>query len=255
MSDLVPVAPSVPAYRAPALVALEEEAPGLQELFTFMVDAELRLTTLRMRLEERLETARGDELIDEDLVLRHPGWVRITTRRSADPLSRDYSIWASDGQVITTYHAADERASVRPVRPLPVGVDDPRKPPFGRVYVPRTPLPANSTVEAFIHPHGLIRNRLLSGPVAIVGTAQLAGGRETLILRADHPRSTHVLTDRPDRWLEVGVDRMTGFVTLLVEHVGSRVTRHAEVRAVEVDGPIPDEAFRVHLPADVRMIY
>jgi hypothetical protein len=40
-----------------------------------------------------------------------------------------------------------------------------------------------------------------------------------------------------------------------VEHVADRVTRHAQVTALETDAPIPDEAFQVHLPADVRMIY
>ena len=106
-----------------------------------------------------------------------------------------------------------------------------------------------------VHPHGLIRNVLLTGPVALVGTTHLAGGRETLVLRADHPRSAHVLTDRPDRWMEVGVDRMTGFITLLAEHIGDRVTRHAQAIALEIDASVPDEAFAVHLPADVRMIY
>jgi hypothetical protein len=255
MSELVPVRAPVPAYRAPALIALGEDAPRLEELFTFMADAELRVQTLRLRLEERVGTALGEELSTTEVVLRHPGWARVTTRRSTDPLSRDYRVWASDGQVVTTYDAADERASVRPVRPPLVGADDAGNPPFARVYVPRTALPANSIADTVVHPHGLVRNVLLSGPVALVGTTHLAGGRETLVLRADHPRSSHVLTDRPDRWLEVGVDRMTGFVTLLVEHIGERVTRHAEVTGLETDAPIPDEAFRVHLPADVRMIY
>ena len=63
------------------------------------------------------------------------------------------------------------------------------------------------------------------------------------MLRADHPRSTYVLTDRPDRWLEVGVDRQTGFIVRLVEHIGDVVTRHAEVTSLELDPAIPDEAF------------
>ena len=129
------------------------------------------------------------------------------------------------------------------------------RPSFARVYVARTPLPPDSVVETFVHPHGLIRNVLLSGPVALVGTTHLAGGRETIVLRADHPRSSHVLTDRPDRWLEVGVDRMTGFITLLVEHIGGNVTRLAEATTLEIDPIIPDEALVVHLPADVRMIF
>jgi hypothetical protein len=255
MSELVAVAPSSPAYRSPTLVALDEDAPRLEDLFTFMADAELRLETLRMRVEERVATAAGEELSTIELVLRHPGRARIMTRRGSDPLGREYRVWASDGQVVTTYDATDERASIRPVRAPLVGADDPGKPRFARVYVPRTALPLNSVMETLIHPHGLIRNVLLTGPVALVGTTHLAGGRETLVVRADHPRSSHVLTDRPDRWLEVGVDRRTGFITLLAEHVGDRVTRHAQAVSLEVDGFIPDEAFVVHLPTDVRMIY
>jgi hypothetical protein len=164
-------------------------------------------------------------------------------------------VWASDGEVVTTYDAQDERASVRPVQPGPVGAADPGKPRFAQVYVPRTALPGSSVLDTMIHPHGLIRNVLLTGPVALVGTTHLAGGRETLVLHARHPRSAHVLTDRPDRWLEVGVDRMTGFVTLLAEHVGDRRTRHAQAAALDLDAAIPDEALRVSLPSDVRMIY
>ncbi|MFN8623824.1 MAG: hypothetical protein U0869_24040 [Chloroflexota bacterium] len=255
MSDLTVVTPSTPAYRAPALIALDEDAPRLEELFTFMADAELRVQTLRMRVEERTGTAKGEELSTIELVLAHPGRARITTRRSADPLSRDYRIWASDGQVVTTYDAMDERASIRPARPAPVGAADAGKPKFAQVYVARTPLPVSSVIDTMVHPHGLIRNVLLTGPVALIGTTHIAGGRETLVLRADHPRSSHVLTDRPDRWIEVGVDRMTGFISLLVEHVGDRVTRHAQLTGLETNGHIPDEAFAVNLPADVRMIY
>lgn len=255
MSELVAVPPSVPADRAPVLVALDAEAPRLEDLFTFMVDAELRVQRLRLRVEERVHTARGEELSTIELILAHPGRARITTRRSADPLSRDYRVWASDGAVVTTYDALDERASVRPLRPMPVGANDPSKPRFAQVWTPRTQLPASSVTDTMIHPNGLIRNVLLTSAVSLVGTTFVAGGRETLVLRANHPRSAHVLTDRPDRWMEVGVDRMTGFITLLAEHVGDRTTRHAQAISLDVDGVVPDEAFAVHLPSDVRMIY
>jgi len=254
MSDLV-LAAEPTAYRSPAIVALAADAPRLEDLFTFMVDAELRVESLRMRVGDRTVTARGDETSSSDLVLRHPGWARVTRRASNDPLSRDYDVWASDGHILTTYDAADERASVRPVRPRVVGATHKDLPAFARVYEPLTALPAERIVDTFVHPHGFIRNVLLSGPVALVGTTLLAGGRETFILRSDHPRSTYLLTDRPDRWLEVGVDRQTGFITLLVEHIGDHIARHAEVVSLELDGVIPDEAFRVHLPVDVRMIY
>jgi hypothetical protein len=62
MSELVAVTPSVPADRSPVLVALDAEAPRLEDLFTFMVDAELRVQRLRLRAEERIGTARVEEL-------------------------------------------------------------------------------------------------------------------------------------------------------------------------------------------------
>jgi len=55
--------------------------------------------------------------------------------------------------------------------------------------------------------------------------------------------------------VDIGVDRQTGFITLLVEHIGDTVTRHAEAVSLEVDVPIPDDAFVVHLPEDARRIY
>jgi hypothetical protein len=135
-----------------------------------------------------------------------------------------------------------------------VGVTATDLPRFARVYQPRTVLPAESLADSFVHPHGYIRNVMLTGVVTLTGSASLAG-RETFLLRLDHPRSTYVLTDRPDRWVEIGVDRQTGFITLLVEHVGDAVTRHAEVTSLELGRPIPDEAFTVHLPGDVRLIF
>jgi hypothetical protein len=112
-----------------------------------------------------------------------------------------------------------------------------------------------SIAEAFIHPHGYCRNVLATGAVGLVGTTVLAGERESFLLRCDHPRTSHVLTDRPDHWVEVGVDRMTGLILLLAEHVGDRVTRHAEVTDLELDPPVGDEVFRIHLSSDVKMLY
>ena len=120
--------------------------------------------------------------------------------------------------------------------------------------MPRTRLPAETLVDTFIHPHGFIRNVLLTGPIEFTGTA-MVHGREAFVLRVDHPRSTYVLTDRPDRWIEVGVDRQTGFIVLLVEHIGDVVTRHAEITSLELDPALPDELFVVHMPEDVRRIY
>ena len=94
----------------------------------------------------------------------------------------------------------------------------------------------------------------MTGPVRLVGTAMLEG-REAFIVRADHPRTSQVLTDRPDRWIEVGIDRMTGFMLLLVEHVGDQVSHDAQVTALDLDPQLGDEVFEMHVSADVRMLY
>lgn len=253
MSESLPV--PVPASpEVPALVALDGAAPSLEDLFRFMVDAELRVRTLRMRISEQTMTARGETEVTHDVLLREDGRARVTRRRSADPMSRDYDVWSSDGSTVTTYDARSQRASVRRAPTAPVGVSARDLPRFARVRPARTRLPADSVADAFVHPNGFIRNVLLSGIVTFTGSTSL-NGRETFLLRLQHPRSTYVLTDRPDRWVDVGVDRHTGFITLLVEHIGDTVTRHAEAVSLEVDQDIPDEAFVVHLPGDARRIF
>jgi hypothetical protein len=248
----VPTAPSAPSVAA--LVALDGSAPRLEDLFRFMVDAELRVWTLRMRILEQRMTARGETEVTIDVLLRDDGRARVTRRRSADPISRDYDVWSTDGTTVTTYDALDGRASVRQTHTSPVGVTADDLPRFARVRPVRTRLPADSIADTFVHPSGFIRNVLLTGIVTFTGSRVL-NGRETFLLRLQHPRSTYVLTDRPDRWVDVGIDRQTGFITLLVEHIGDTVTRHAEAVSLEADASIPDDAFVVHLPGDVRRIY
>lgn len=248
----VPVEPA--RATVAAAIALDGEEPPITELFAFMTDAELRFRSLRMRIEERTMTARGESLVIADVLVRHEGWARVTRRRSAEPMSRDHDVWATDGVTVTTYDASAGRASIRPLMRAPVGATATDLPRFARVRPPLTRLPAESLPDTFVHPQGYIRNVALTGVTTSLGST-VQHGRQTFLLRIDHPRSTYVLTDRPDRWVELGVDRQTGIITLLVEHIGDLVTRHAEVVSLEVDPAIPDEAFVVHLPEDVRRIY
>ena len=122
------------------------------------------------------------------------------------------------------------------------------------VYEPVTPLPAETLPETFIHPAGFCQNVLATGPCAITGT-DLVGGREAILLRCDHPRTTELAGDRPDFRLDVGVDRETGVIVRLIETIGDRVTRHAEVTDLAPDAPLPPSAFDFVFPSGTTMLY
>ncbi len=254
MRDLVLV-PERSAPAMPEIVALGPGAPTLDELFTFMRDAELRFDSLRMRVVERTWGVHGEQHEVIELWLRHTGQAKIVTRVGEDPMSRDFRIWVSDGEVERSFDARSNLATERPVRRRVVGATAPDLPAFARVYLPRTMLPTESFVDAFVHPHGLVRRVLQSGETHILGTAMLGPGREAWVLRCDRPRISHLLTDRPDHWIQVGVDRMTGLLLLHVEHSAGRVTHHTEVTALELDAAIPDGTFTLHLSGDVRRLF
>jgi hypothetical protein len=239
---------------APERVALTEALPGIEELFLFSREAELRVRGLRMVIEEQVTTARGEEQRRHELWLRHPGQARVTTRHDEAALSRDYDVWLLDADVVTSYMAARNVASRRPRPVHVVGFDDPGLPRFARQREPLTALPPGSLADTFVHPHGLFRNVLVTGPLTVLG-GRMVGGREAILVRAEHPRSSKVLVDRPDRSIEVGIDRQTGFLLLLSERIAGDVSRHAEVVDLEIDPVIADATFELRLPAGVRMLY
>jgi hypothetical protein len=246
--------PSNRSLRPPALATLHAARPTPAELFAFMAEAELRFSSLRMRVVDRRIGARGEETETSEVWLRHPGRAKVVQTRG-DGAGRDFDVWASDGETVRTYDGRNHLATSRAVLPRPVGSDREDLPGFARIYVPVTPLPPETLAATFVHPHGFCRNVLATGATRQLGTAPLAGGREAFILRCDHPRTSHVLTDRPDHWLEVGVDRQTGMLLLLAEHVGGRMTRHGEVVALALDEPLGDEVFTVHVSADATTLY
>jgi len=243
----------LPALRPAELPTLPSTQPKLAELFAFMAQAELRFESLRMRIVDRRMTTHGEETESYDVWLLHPGRAKVISSRGA-AMERDFDVWVADGDQVRTYDARAELATMRRLPIRPVGVTDPELPDFAQVYMPVTTLPAETLADTFIHPNGFCRNVLGSGVVYRRGTASLAG-REAILLRCDHPRVSHVLTDRPDHWLEVGVDVQTGVILLLAEHVGERLTRHAEVASMSIDEPITDEAFRLHVSAGTRTLY
>jgi hypothetical protein len=253
MSDLVRSTAAVVATTAER-VALADDAPSIEELFLFAREAELRVQTLRMTIEERSMTARGEEVVRHEIQLRHPGQARVTTYRDESDLARDYDVWLTDGETAQVYKAASAGTSRRPLPRSVIGIDAPDLPLFARQRGSLTQLPSGTLADTFVHPHGLFRNVLVTGPLAIMGT-QLVGGREAIVVRAEHPRSAKVLVDRPDRSIEVGIDRNTGFLLLLEERIAGEITHHAEVTALDVNATIFDSAFTLNLPADVRELY
>jgi hypothetical protein len=249
-----PAATQLPALRPPDQPTLSTNTPDVKELFRFMTEAELRVESLRMRIVDQKMTTHGEETETHEVWLRHPGSAKVISSRGA-PLDRDFDVWVTDGTTVHTYDARGNTATTRRLPVRPVGVDDPNLPSYAQVYLPVTTLPAETLADTFVHPHGYCRNVLSTGVVTMRGTLLLAGGREALLLRCDHPRTSHVLTDRPDHWLEVGVDLQTGVIVLLAEHVGEQLTRHAEVAVLAIDEPMPDEIFRLHISSDTRTLY
>lgn len=249
-----PPATRLPELRPPEQAALPATQPELAELFRFMSEAELRFDSLRMRIVDRRVTSLGDEIETHDVWLRHPGLAKVVSSRG-EATAQDFDVWVADGDSVHTYDAKAKLATDRRMPVRPVGVADPDLPPWSRVYLPVTTLPAKSLADTFVHPHGFCRNVLMTGAVYKRGTAALASGREAILLRCDHPRTSHVLSDRPDHWLELGVDVQTGIITLLAEHVGDQMTRHAEATSISLDERIPDEAFKLHISADTRRMY
>ena len=238
---------------APELPVLPEGTPALSELFSFMAQAELRFDSLRMRIVDRQVTTHGDESVVHDVWLRHTGFAKIVSTRG-DAGDGDYDVWTCDGETVHTFNALGRTATQRRAPRPPRGLDDKDLPRHSQVYFTQTALQAETVADTFVHPNGLCRNVLSTGVVYRRGTTSIAG-REAFLLRCDHPRASQLLLDRPDHWLEVGVDAQTGMILLLVEHVGDRITRHAQATNVRLDEVIPDSAFTIHTSSDTRTIY
>ncbi|MFV2064181.1 MAG: hypothetical protein ACC726_11825 [Chloroflexota bacterium] len=253
MSNLVPVS-SAPAVPVAATVALGDDVPSIEELFLFAREAELRVRSLRMDIDEISMNARGEDRVRHEVLLRHPDLARVNSLRSQDPLSNDYDIWIGRGDQVRSFSARHKLASTRTRAAAVGGTDSPDLPAYARSREPLTHLPPGSMADAFVHPHGLFRNVLVTGPLSIVGTRTI-NGREAIVVRAEHPRAAMVLVDRPDRSIEVGIDRTTALFLFPAEKNGDSVTHGVEVASTGLNSDIPDSAFELHLASDVRMIY
>jgi hypothetical protein len=240
--------------RLPEVVTLKPLLPTVTELFDFMRDAELRFETLRLRIEERAQTARGDDLTAMDTVLRHPGDAKVTTIRPGDRAKAEYEVWISDGELVRTYASAHGLGTQRPVRNRPRGLDDPDLPGTSKVYEPVTALPMETLPDTFVHPAGYCQNVLATGRCIVTGT-DIVAGREAILLECDHPRTTELPGDRPDFHISIAVDRDTGVILRLIESIGADVTRHAEVVELLPDVALPPAAFYFVFPTGTTMLY
>jgi hypothetical protein len=240
--------------RLPQVVTLTALLPTVTALFDFMRDAELRFETLRLRIEERAQNARGDELTTMETVLHHPGDARVITTRPGDPAKAEYEVWISDGELVRTYASAHGLGTKRPVRNRPRGLDDPDLPATSRVYEPVTALPMETLPETFVHPAGYCQNVLATGRCTVTGT-DIVAGREAILLECDHPRTTELAGDRPDFHISIAVDRDTGVILRLIESIGGEVTRHAEVVELLPDVALPPAAFHFVFPTGTTMLY
>lgn len=245
--------PAVVGERRAEVTVLAGGLPSVAALFTFMRDAELRFRTLRIRIEERTFTARGEQLIAIEAAVAHPGRARILTSEPARGTAGSYEVWLSDGETVRTWSGVHRLATERPARPRVRGLDR-DFPGSARVYEPLTALPAETLPDLFVHPAGFCQNVLATGDCRITGTDSVAG-REVVVLMAEHPRTIERAADRPDFRIEIAVDRATGVISRLVETIGGEVTREAVVTSLDVDTSLAPGTFELAIPADAHRIF
>ena len=179
----------------PEVAALHDAIPSVADLFTFMRDAELRFATLRMRIEERSATARGEEVATVEATLAHPGRARTLTSWPEQGIGA-YEVWLTDGTTVQIFVASRKVGTRRPVRPVVRGTDGEDLPGTSRIYRSVTPFQSESLPELFIHPAGYCQNVLGTGTCLVTGTTTVAG-REAVVQECRHPRSIEVVVDRP----------------------------------------------------------
>ena len=149
----------------PEVAALQKAIPSVADLFTFMRDAELRFATLRMRIEERSATARGEEVATVEATLAHPGRARTLTSWPEHGIGA-YEVWLTDGTTVQTYVASRKVGTRRPVRPAVRGTDGEDLPGASRIYRSVTPLQSESLPGTVHSPGGLLPERPRHGEAA-----------------------------------------------------------------------------------------
>jgi len=250
--DRAAAVPVVAGRPTAEVVALPAGLPSVEDLFAFARDAELRFATLRMRIEERAFTARGEQLTTMDVAIRHPGSARVATAEPGRGVAGSHELWISDGEVVRTYSAIHRLGTERPVRNRPRGLS--RLPGASQVYEPLTALPAETLADLFVHPAGYCQNVLATGECWVSGTESVAG-REAIVVECRHPRAVERMADRPDFRIQVAFDRAAGTLSRVVETIAGDVTRIAEIVALETDAALPPSIFDFEFPEGTTHIY
>jgi outer membrane lipoprotein-sorting protein len=240
--------------RFPEKTTLQPGVPTVSELFDFMRDAELRFETLRMRIVEVARTAQGEQSVETEVAMRHPGHARVMTSQPGGRVTGDYEIWIADGDIVRTYASKHRLGTQRPIRNRPRGLEDPDLPGSAKIYEPLTALPMETLPETFVHPAGYCQNVLATGECVVTGP-EMARGREAIGLISQHPRTIELAADRPDFAVRIAVDRDTGIIVRLTETVGAEATRDAEVVDLEPDAALQSTTFDFVFPTGTTMLY
>ena len=95
---------------------------------------------------------------------------------------------------------------------------------------------------------------LSTGECQVTGP-EVIGGRETIGLTCQHPRTTELTADRPDYSIRIAVDRDTGIIVRLTESMAGEITRDAEAVDLDPDAVLQPTAFDFAFPTGTTMLY
>jgi len=246
MSNLAhaPKAP-LPPIRA----ALAPGLPAIDELFDFAADAERRLPTLRLRIEERTVSAAGEAVSRVEALIARPR-ARVTTRGADGGIE----IWVTDGAQVEGYNMATRTVTRRPYRAAPEGLADAGLPAAAAIPPNLGPLPTRSWATTFVRPRSFC-TAVLGGATLSAVRADEVLGRTALVFEAAAPRAIGLDGDRADFSYRVAVDRATGMLLAVAEFRGESLVRSAVATDLEIGAAIPDSAFAVERPSDAVAIY
>ena len=253
MSNLAhaPKAP-LPPIRA----ALAPGLPAIDELFDFAADAERRLPTLRLRIEERTVSAAGEAGSRVVARLARPR-ARVTTRGADGGIE----IWVTDGAQVEGYNMATRTVTRRPYRAAPEGLADAGLPAAAAIPPNLGPLPTRSWATTFVRPRSFC-TAVLGGATLSAVRADEVLGRTALVFEAtargaaaSNTSAVGLDGDRADFSYRVAVDRATGMLLAVAEFRGDSLVRSAVATDLEIGAAIPDSAFAVERPSDAVAIY